>query len=47
MKEIWFWISKELAELAIILVVIFIAIIWFGGGYLIDMIKIRLRGKKK
>ena len=47
MKEIWFWISKDLAELGIVAIVILIAIVWFGGGCLIDMIKRRLRGKKK
>ena len=47
MKEIWFWISKDLAELGITLAVILIAGVWFGGWCLIDMIKRRLRGRKK
>ena len=47
MKEIWFWMSKDLAELGIVAVVILIAIVWFGGECLINMIKRRLRGKKK
>lgn len=47
MKEIWFWISKDLAELGIIAIVILIAIVWFGGKCLVDMIKRRLRGNKK
>lgn len=47
MKEIWFWISKDLAELGIVAIVILIAIVWFGSKCLVDMIKRRLRGKKK
>jgi hypothetical protein len=47
MKEIWFWMSKYLAELGIVAMVILIAIVWFGGKCLVDMIKRRLRGKKK
>ena len=47
MKEIWFWISKDLAELGIVAIVILIAIVWFGGKCLFDMIKRRLRGRKK
>lgn len=47
MKEIWFWISKDLAELGITLAIILVAIVWFGGRCLVDMIKRRLRGKKK
>ena len=47
MKEIWFWISKDLAELGIVAIVILIAIVWFGGSCLVDMIKRRLRVKKK
>ena len=47
MKEIWFWISKDLAELGITLVIILVAGVWFGGRCLVDMIKRRLRGKKK
>ena len=47
MKEIWFWMSKDLAELGIVAIVILIAIVWFGGKCLSDMIKRRLRVKKK
>ena len=47
MKEIWFWMSKDLAELGIVAIVILIAIVWFGGKCLVDMIKRRLRVKKK
>jgi hypothetical protein len=47
MKEIWFWMSKDLAELGIVAIVILIAIVWFGGKCLIDMIKRRLRSNKK
>ena len=47
MKEIWFWMSKDLAELGIVAIVILIAIVWFSGKCLVDMIKKRLRGKKK
>ena len=47
MKEIiWFWMSKDLAELGIVAIVVLIAIVWFGGSCLIDMIKRRLRGRK-
>ena len=41
MKEIWFWISKDLAELGITLAVILVAIVWFGGRCLVNMIKKR------
>lgn len=47
MKEIWFWISKDLAELGVVAIVILVAIVWFGAGYLINKIKRRFRGKKK
>ena len=47
MKEIWFWMSKDLAELGIIAIVILIAVVWFGGKCLVDMIKRRLKGKKR
>lgn len=46
MKEIWFWISKDLAELGIVAIVILMAIMWFGCSCLISMIKRRLRGRK-
>ena len=46
MKEIWFWVSKDLAELLVVAIVILIAVIWFGGSCLVDMIKRRLKGKK-
>lgn len=46
MKEIWFWISKDLAELGIAAIVILIAVVWFGGKCLVNMIKRRLKGKK-
>ena len=39
--------SKDLAELGIVAIVILIAIVWFGGKCLVDIIKRRLRGKKK
>lgn len=39
--------SKDLAELGVVAIVILIAIVWFGGKCLVDMIKRRLRGKKK
>ena len=44
MKEIWFWISKDLAELAITIIIILIAVGCFGLRFLIDKIK---RGFKK
>jgi uncharacterized membrane protein len=47
MTEIWFWMSKDLAELGIVAIVILIAIVWVGGKCLVDMIKRRLGGKKK
>ena len=47
MKEIWFWMSKDLAELGIVAIVILIAIVWFGGKCLVNMIKRRLEGKKR
>ena len=39
--------SKDLAELGIVAIVILIAVIWFGGKCLVDMIKIRLKRKKR
>lgn len=39
MKEIWFWMSKDLVELGIVAIVILIEIVWFGGKCLVDMIK--------
>lgn len=47
MKEIWFWISKDLAELGVIALIMLIAVIWFGGSYLINKLKRKMRGKKK
>ena len=47
MKEIWFWISKELAELAIVAIVILGAVVCYGVGYLIDTIQIRTKKKKQ
>lgn len=47
MKDIWFWISKDLAELGIVAIVILIAVVWFGGKCLVDMIKRKLKGKKR
>ena len=46
MKEIWFWISKDLVEFGMALVIILIAGVWFAGSYLIDKIKRRKKGKK-
>lgn len=44
MKEIWFWISKDLAELGITIIIILIATGCFGLWFLIDVIK---RGFKR
>lgn len=44
MKEIWFWISKDLTELVITIIIILIAVGCFGLWFLIDVIK---RGFKK
>lgn len=43
MKEIWFWLSKELAELCIIAIVTLVAVVWYGSAYLINKIKRRKR----
>ena len=39
MKEIWFWISKDLAELGLFIVGILIVLGWYGVSYLINKFK--------
>ena len=47
MKETWFWISKDLAELGIVAIVILIAVIYYGFIYLVNRFKRGIKRKIK
>ena len=45
MKDIWFWISKDLAELGVTVIGILIVAGLFGLWFLVDAIKRRVKKK--